>query len=67
MRREKGNQMETEKILAMAVAVIAEETGTDAKRIQVRSFREVHGSCLEQYLAENRIAYHKYQLEDEKA
>ena len=59
--------METEKIIAMAVAAIAEETGTDVKHISVRSFREVHAGSLEKYLAENHIAYHKYQLEDARA
>ena len=56
--------MELEKILAMAVAAVAEETGAEAKRIVVRSFREIQKSSLEKYIEENHITYHKYQLED---
>ena len=59
--------MDTEKIIAMAVAAIAEETGTEVKHISVRSFREVHICSLDKYLTENHIAYHKYQLEDARA
>lgn len=59
--------METEKILAMAVAAAAEENGVEPKRIIVRSFREVHKSSLEKFIADNHITYHKYQLEDSRA
>ena len=59
--------METEKIVAMAVAAIAEETGSDPKQVVVRSFREIHKSSLEQYIADQHISWHKYQLEDAKA
>ena len=59
--------MGLEKVLAMAVAVVAEMSGTDPKRVIVRSFREVKKSSLEQYIADNHIDYHKYQLEDAKA
>ena len=56
--------MEIEKVLAMAVACVAEETGTDPKHVVVRSFREVPKSSLEQYIEENHINYRKYKLED---
>ena len=59
--------METEKILAMAVAAIAEESGTDPKKVIVRSFKEIKKSSLEKYIEENHLEYHKYQLGDSKA
>ena len=59
--------MDTEKIIAMAVAAIAEENGTDINNVVVRSFREVKKSSLEQYIEDNHISYKKYQLEDARA
>lgn len=59
--------MEIEKILAMAVAAVAEMNGTEPKRVIVRSFREIKKSSLEQYIEDNHIVYHKYQLEDSRA
>ncbi len=59
--------METEKILVMAVAAIAEESGTDPKKVIVRSFKEIKKSSLEKYIEENHLEYHKYQLGDSKA
>ena len=58
--------MEIEKILVMAVAAIAEENGTDPKHVIVRSFKEIQKSSLEQYIEDNHISYHKYQLGDAK-
>lgn len=58
--------MEIEKALAMAVAVVAEETGVDAKKVTVVSFKEVQKSSLEKYIENNQIIYHKYQLEDSR-
>ena len=58
--------MEIEKVLAMAVAAVAEETGVDTKHVVVRSFREIQKSSLEQYIEDHRISYRKYQLEDTK-
>ena len=55
--------METEKVLAMAVAAVAEENGIEAKQVVVRSFREVGKSGLEKYIEDNHITYRKYQLE----
>ena len=59
--------METEKILAMAVAAVAEENGIEPKRVIVRSFKEIQKSGLEQFIEDNNISYHKYQLEDSRA
>ena len=59
--------MEAEKIVAMAVAAIAEETGTDPKQVIVRSFSEIQKSSLEKYIEEHHLSYHKYQLEDIQA
>ncbi len=59
--------MELEKILAMAVATVAEENGVEANRITVLSFKEVQKSSLEKYIEDNHISYHKYQLEDSRA
>lgn len=56
-----------EEIIAMAVACIAEETGTEAKDLRVTSFREVQLSPLAQYVSDNNICYKKYTLEDELA
>ena len=56
-----------EEIIAMAVAAIAEETGTDARDLRVTSFKEVQQSPLAQYVSDNNIAYKKYTLEDELA
>ncbi len=55
--------LETEKILAMAVAAVAEEWGTPPERVRVISFKEVQKSSLEQYIEDHQITYRKYQLE----
>ena len=54
--------METEKIIAMAVAAIAEELNKDIKAIRVLSFKEKCRSSLEQFISEHHIEYTKYQL-----
>ena len=59
--------MEIEKIVAMAVACIAEESGVEPKNVIVRSFREFEKTGLEKYIEDNHISYHKYQLEDSRA
>ena len=56
--------MELEKILAMAVAAVAEECHVQPEHVVVRSFKEIQKSSLEQYIEENHISYQKYQLED---
>ena len=54
--------MEIERVLAMAVAAVAEENGIETKRVVVRSFKEIQKSSLEKYIEDNHIAYQKYQL-----
>ncbi|MBR6835050.1 MAG: hypothetical protein IKM72_03475 [Oscillospiraceae bacterium] len=54
--------MDESLIVAMAVACIAEENGVDIKDVVVKNFREVQKSPLAQYIADNNITYHKYQL-----
>ena len=54
--------MEIEKVLAMAVAAVAEESGIEPKRVVVRSFKEIQKSSLEKYIEDHQIAYQKYQL-----
>lgn len=58
-------ELNKEEIIAMAIACIAEETGTDAKNLRVTSFKEVQKSPLAQYISDNNICYKKYSLEDE--
>ncbi len=59
--------MEIQKVLAMAIAAVAEENGVSPKQIIVRSFNEIQTSSLEKYIKDNNISYHKYQLEDSRA
>lgn len=58
-------ELTKEEIVAMAVAAIAEETGTDAENLRVVSFRELGESGLMKYIREKNISYKKYALEDE--
>ena len=58
--------MELEKVLAMAVAAVAEENGVEPKRVVVRSFKEIQKSSLEKFIEDNHISYQKYQLEGKK-
>ena len=55
--------MEIERVLAMAVAAVAEENGVETKHVVVRSFKEIQKSSLEQYIEDKGISYQKYQLE----
>ncbi len=55
--------MEIEKVLAMAVAAVAEGSGIEPKHVVVRSFKEIQKSSLEKYIEDHQIAYQKYQLE----
>lgn len=59
--------MEIEKILAMAVAAVAEENGVEPKHVTVLSFKEIQKSSLEKFIEDNNISYHKYRLEDSRA
>lgn len=58
------NIMEMEKIVAMAVAAVAEETGSDPKQVVIRSFHEIQKSSLEKYVVDHQIPYRKYRLEE---
>lgn len=51
-----------DELVAMAVAVAAQELGTDVNHIRVHSFREVKKSSLAQYLEDNHINFVKYEL-----
>ena len=59
--------MEIEKVLAMAVAAVAEENGVEPKHVTVHSFKEIQKSSLEKFIEDNKISYQKYQLEGMKA
>lgn len=56
-----------EELIAAAMTVILKETGLDASKIRLISFREVEESPLARYIEHYRIAYRKYQLGDESA
>ena len=56
--------MDMDELVAMAVAVVAEDMRTDAKRIRVVSFREIFPGPLENYLAERKISFKRYELKD---
>ena len=55
-----------DEIVTMAIAAIAEELGTDVKKIRVKSFSEVQKSDLEKYVEENHKNYTKRSLEEKK-
>lgn len=59
--------MDMDELVAMAVAAVAEDMRTDAKRIRVVSFREIFPGPLENYLAERKISFKRYELKDELA
>ena len=58
-------QTEQERIIAMAIAAIAEELHEEIPCLRVLSFREIHKSSLEQYLSEHPVQYKKYCLGEE--
>ena len=59
--------MDMDELVAMAVAAVAEDMRTDAKRIRVVSFREIFPGPLENYLAARKISFKRYELKDELA
>ena len=59
--------LDMDELVAMAVAAVAEDMRTDAKRIRVVSFREIFPGPLENYLAERKISFKRYELMDEQA
>lgn len=54
--------MDEKKIVAMAVAAIAEELGEDVKNLRVVSFKKIEKGSLAKYLEKNQIHFKKYQL-----
>ncbi len=58
--------MDVKKVLAMAVAAIAQENGVIPAHVIVSSFREIEKSSLEKYIEDNNISFCKYHLEDSK-
>lgn len=60
------NGISREQIIAMSVAAVAEETQEDISALRVVSFREIHRSSLEQYIADHQIKYKKYKLGEEE-
>ena len=56
--------MNEEQLVAMMVAAIAEDSGTDTDHIRVISFRRAEPTPLEKYLQETGYDYEKYTLED---
>ncbi len=59
--------MDEEQLVAMMVAAIAEDSGTDADRIRVVSFRKAEPTPLEKYLRETGYPYKKYTLEERQS
>ena len=59
--------MDMDELVAMAVAAVAEDMRTDVKRIRVVNFHEVLPGPLENYLAERKISFKRYELKDELA
>ena len=55
-------ELTKEQIAVMAVAAIAEETGSDPKHVRIVSFKERKKTGLEQYLEDHGISYQKYEL-----
>lgn len=64
--KEGVTMLSDDEIVTMAIAAIAEELGTDVKKIRVKSFSEVQKSDLEKYVEENHINYTKFSLEEMK-
>ncbi|MBQ9448028.1 MAG: hypothetical protein IJU61_15625 [Victivallales bacterium] len=59
--------IDMDELVAMAVAAVAEDMRQDVKRIRVVCFREILPSPLENYLAERKISFKRYELKDELA
>ena len=57
-----SEELSKEMIVAMAAACIAEELGTNVKKLRISNFHEVRKSGLAKYIEDNNINYVKYQL-----
>ncbi len=58
--------MESEKVMAIGLALIADELGVDPSELRILRFREVASGSLETYLEETGIPFRRYELGDEK-
>lgn len=56
--------MEQEKVMAISLALIADELGMDPSELRILNFREVSGGTLGNYLEEKGITFKQYQLGD---
>ena len=57
------NDLNKEMLVAMSVAVIAEDMGIDSEQLRVVSFHEVRESPLKRYLKEKDILFNKFTIE----
>lgn len=57
------NDLNKEMLVAMSVAVIAEDMGIDSEQLCVVSFHEVRESPLKRYLKEKDILFNKFTIE----
>ena len=56
--------MEREKVMAISLALIADELGVDPSELRILRFRELPEGTLETYLEENGLSFRQYQLGD---
>ncbi len=54
--------MEREKVMALSLAIIAHELGTEPSKLRVLRFCETKSGALDEYLKENGVSFHQYQL-----
>ena len=58
-------ELSNKKIIALAIAAIAEMSGKNIHNLRVISFKKIQKNTLKEYLEKNKMEYHKYQLGDE--
>ena len=58
--------MEQEKVLAISLALIADELGLDPSELRVVRFEEVPTGTLRAYLEETGNTFRQYQLGDDR-
>ena len=56
--------MDQEKVMAISIALIADELGMDPSELRILRFREISGGKLETYLEEKNIIFHQFRLGD---
>lgn len=54
--------MEQEKVMAISLALIADELGVEPSELRIVRFREVHTGTLNAYLEEQGIEFRQYRL-----